>query len=62
MKKIVYTLFLSLFFFNAIAQKAVLAKAEKELSVAPQFDIILQNFDLEIAKADAYGLIREFVS
>ena len=30
MKKIVYTLFLSFFFFNAIAQKAVLAKAEKE--------------------------------
>ena len=39
-----------------------LAKAEKELSVAPQFDIILQNFDLEVAKADAYRLIREFVS
>lgn len=29
-KKIVYTIFLSLFFFNAIAQKALLAKAEKE--------------------------------
>lgn len=30
MKKIIYTLFLSLFFFNGIAQKAILAKAEKE--------------------------------
>lgn len=38
-----------------------LAKAEKELSVAHQFDIILQNFDLEIAKNDAYRLVSEFI-
>lgn len=30
MKKILYTFFLSLFFLNAVAQKSILAKAEKE--------------------------------
>jgi guanylate kinase len=39
-----------------------LAKAEKELSVAPQFDVILVNNDLDIAKNEAYRLISEFVS
>jgi guanylate kinase len=38
-----------------------LAKAEKELSVADKFDVILENFDLTIAKENAYTLINNFI-
>ncbi|HEY8930288.1 MAG TPA: guanylate kinase [Mucilaginibacter sp.] len=37
-------------------------KAEKELNYAPQFDIILKNYDLQTACADAEDLVRAFVS
>jgi guanylate kinase len=37
------------------------AKAEKELKYAPQFDIILKNYDLETACKEAEGLVRNFI-
>jgi len=39
-----------------------IAKASVELATAPQFDKVIKNYDLEIAKAEAYELVREFVS
>ena len=39
-----------------------LAKAEKELSYAKDFDVILVNDDLETAKKEAEKLIRKFTS
>jgi len=39
-----------------------LAKAEKELSYAENFDVILVNDDLETAKKEAEKLIRKFTS
>jgi guanylate kinase len=38
------------------------AKAEKELKYAPQFDIILKNYDLETACKEAQELVRNFIS
>jgi guanylate kinase len=38
------------------------AKAEKELNYAPQFDIILKNYDLETACKEARDLVRNFIS
>lgn len=37
------------------------AKAEKELAYAPQFDVILNNFDLEKACKQAEELLNEFL-
>lgn len=37
-------------------------KAEKELNYAPQFDIILKNYDLETACVEAKKLVSEFIS
>lgn len=39
-----------------------LAKADTELSVADQFDVILENNDLEIAKVEAHQLIQNFIN
>lgn len=39
-----------------------LAKAEKELSYAEKFDVILVNDDLELAKKEAEELIEKFIS
>lgn len=39
-----------------------IAKAHVELATAPQFDTIIKNYDLEIAKQEAYKLVKEFVS
>lgn len=39
-----------------------LDRAEYELSFAPRFDRIVINDNLEEAKADAYAIIRDFVS
>jgi len=36
-------------------------KAEKELNYAPQFDIILKNYDLETACKEAEELVRGFI-
>ena len=39
-----------------------IAKASVELATAPQFDKIIKNYDLEVAKAEAYKLVKQFVS
>jgi guanylate kinase len=38
------------------------AKAEKELNYAPQFDIILKNYDLETACKEAEKLVGDFIA
>ncbi len=37
-------------------------KAEKELNYAPKFDIILKNYDLNTACAEAEKLVADFIS
>ncbi|MDG1805033.1 guanylate kinase [Flavicella sp.] len=37
------------------------AKAEKEISYAKDFDVILINDDLEVAKKDAFNLVNNFI-
>lgn len=37
-------------------------KAEREISRAPEFDVILENHDLETAKRAAYDLVSNFVN
>ncbi|WKW46068.1 guanylate kinase [Myroides sp. JBRI-B21084] len=39
-----------------------LAKAEREISRAPEFDVILKNHDLETAKTDAYQLVTNYIN
>jgi len=39
-----------------------IAKASVELATAPQFDIIIKNYDLDTAKKEAYELVKKFVS
>ena len=39
-----------------------IAKAHVELATAPQFDKIIKNYDLDKAKAEAYQLVKEFIS
>lgn len=38
-----------------------LAKADQELAVANQFDIVLENNDLEVAKKEAQQLVSDFL-
>jgi guanylate kinase len=38
-----------------------IAKASVELATAPQFDKIIKNYDLDVAKEDAYQLVKEFI-
>ena len=38
-----------------------IAKAEKEIAKAEEFDVILKNYDLEIAKTDAYKLDYDYL-
>ena len=38
------------------------AKAEKELNYAPQFDIILKNYDLQTACTEAEILVKHFIA
>ena len=38
-----------------------IAKASVELATAPQFDKIIKNYDLEVAKSEAYELVKEFI-
>jgi guanylate kinase len=38
-----------------------IAKASVELATAPQFDKIIKNYDLDIAKAEAYQLVKDFL-
>ena len=39
-----------------------IAKASIELATAPQFDKIIKNYDLDVAKNDAYLLVKGFLS
>ncbi|MBQ9636761.1 MAG: guanylate kinase [Prevotella sp.] len=39
-----------------------LAKAEYEMTFAPQFDRVLVNDDLEVAEAEAYDVVRSFLA
>jgi guanylate kinase len=38
-----------------------IAKASVELATAPQFDVIIKNYDLPIALEEAYQLVNNFV-
>ena len=38
-----------------------IAKAHVELATAPQFDVIIKNYDLDIALEEAYQLVKDFV-
>lgn len=37
-----------------------IAKAHVELATAPQFDVIIKNYDLQTAQAEAHQLVKEF--
>lgn len=39
-----------------------IAKAHVELATAPQFDTIIKNYDLDVAKQDAYKLVKDFIN
>jgi guanylate kinase len=39
-----------------------IAKASVELATAPQFDKIIKNYDLDIAKEEAYQLVKDFIN
>jgi guanylate kinase len=39
-----------------------IAKASVELATAPQFDTIIKNYDLDVAKEDAYNLVKDFIN
>lgn len=39
-----------------------IAKASVELATAPQFDKIIKNYDLSVAKEEAYALVKEFIN
>lgn len=38
-----------------------IAKASVELATAPQFDLIIKNYDLDTAKEEAYQLVKDFI-
>jgi guanylate kinase len=38
-----------------------IAKASVELATAPQFDMVIKNYDLDVAKEEAYRLVKEFI-
>ena len=37
-------------------------KAEREIARAPEFDVILENHDLDTAKKEAYELVSKFIN
>ena len=39
-----------------------IAKASVELATEPQFDTIIKNYDLDVAKEEAYKLVKDFIS
>jgi guanylate kinase len=39
-----------------------IAKASVELATAPQFDVIIKNYDLPVALEEAYQLVKTFVN
>lgn len=38
-----------------------IAKASVELATAPQFDMVIKNYDLDTAKKEAYNLVADFI-
>ena len=38
-----------------------IAKAHVELATAPQFDVVIKNYDLDVAKQEAYELVKNFI-
>ncbi|MHC5201051.1 guanylate kinase [Myroides sp. LJL119] len=38
-----------------------IAKASVELATAPQFDLVIKNYDLDTAKQEAYQIVKEFI-
>ncbi|MGV3460817.1 MAG: guanylate kinase [Flavobacterium sp.] len=39
-----------------------IAKASVEMATAPQFDTIIKNYELEVAKQEAYDLVKNFIA
>ena len=39
-----------------------IAKASVELATAPQFDVVIKNYDLEVALEEAEQLVGDFVN
>ncbi len=39
-----------------------IAKASVELATAPQFDTVIKNYDLDVAKQEAYELVKSFLN
>jgi guanylate kinase len=39
-----------------------IAKAHVELATAPQFDVVIKNYDLDIALEEAHQLVKDFVN
>ena len=39
-----------------------IAKAHVELATAPQFDVVIKNYDLDVALVEANELVKEFVT
>jgi guanylate kinase len=39
-----------------------IAKAHVELATAPQFDVVIKNYDLKIALEEAHQLVKDFVN
>ncbi len=39
-----------------------IAKASVELATAPQFDKVIKNYDLDVAKTEAYELVKQFIN
>ncbi len=39
-----------------------IAKASVELATAPQFDLVIKNYNLDTAKLDAYDIVKNFVN
>jgi guanylate kinase len=39
-----------------------IAKAHVELATAPQFDKVIKNYDLDVAKLEEYKLVKEFIN
>jgi guanylate kinase len=39
-----------------------IAKAHVELATAPQFDVVIKNYDLEVALEEATQLVKDFVN
>lgn len=39
-----------------------IAKAHVELATAPQFDVVIKNYDLDLALVEAHQLVKDFIN